>query len=325
MKHSVVTITLNPALDKTVTLLNLQIGGLNRVQDMRTDPGGKGINVAKVLKKFDVDVIATGMVSGVQGQQILEQLRKEGIENYFTNVSGETRTNLKIVDEKTKITTEINEPGFIVSPEDLADFQRKLSVLLDRASFLVIAGSLPTGVPESIYRDFINMANSKGVKTIFDADGAALKAGIEAVPYAVKPNIYELEQLIGCKLAITEEIVSAGKKLIDSGISLVMISMGSQGSIVLNRDEAYRVSPFSINPQSTVGAGDSMVAMLAYSLLENKTLAETAVWATAAGTVTASKSGTQVCTLEEVQSNLTGVEISKILNRFINKEGINKE
>lgn len=312
MGSTVVTVTLNPALDKTVTLSELKIGGLNRVRDLRIDPGGKGINVAKVLKKFNVNVIAAGFVAGFQGQQLLKQLERDAIEVCFVDVRGETRTNLKIVDEKVKVTTEINEPGFNVLPEDMECLGRKLSKLLSRASFLVIGGSLPPGAPNHIYRDYIEMANSKGVKVILDADGGALREGIKAQPFAIKPNLHELEQLVGRNLTTTEEIVSAGKQMVGQGISLVIISMGSQGSIVLDQKEVYQVTPFPISPKSTVGAGDSMVAALVYSLLENKPLADIAIWATTAGTVTASKSGTQVCTLAEVQKFLSQVHALKI-------------
>lgn len=312
MKSAVVTVTLNPALDKTVTLAGLAIGGLNRVRDLRVDPGGKGINVAKVLKKFSVNVIAAGLVAGFQGQQLLKQMERDAIEVSFVNVQGETRTNLKIVDERVKVTTEINEPGFNVFPEDLGRLGQKLSALLDQASLLIIGGSLPPGVPDHIYGDYVEMANSKGVKAILDADGGALREGIKAKPFAIKPNLHELEQLVGRKLTTTPEIVSAGKQLLGYGISLVIISMGSQGAVVLDQKEVYQVTPFAISPKSTVGAGDSMVAALAYSLLENKSLAEIAVWATTAGTVTASKSGTQVCTLAEVQHFLPQVHALKI-------------
>lgn len=312
MKSSVVTVTLNPALDKTVTLSGFEIGGLNRVRDMRVDPGGKGINVAKVLRKFDIKVTAAGLVAGFQGQQLLKQMERDAIEVCFINVQGETRTNLKIVDERTKTTTEINEQGFTVFPEDLELFRQKLSVLMEHTSVLVIGGSLPPGVPDHIYREYIEIANRKGVKCILDADGTALREGINAKPFAVKPNIHELEELVGRNLTTKQEIVSAGKALVDRGISLVMISMGSHGSIVLDQKEVYQVTPFPISPKSTVGAGDSMVAALVYSLLENKTLAETAVWATTAGTITASKSGTQVCTLAEVQHYLPQVHALKL-------------
>lgn len=312
MKPSVITLTLNPALDKTVTLPRLEIGGLNRVREIRLDPGGKGINVAKVLRKFGMDVTAAGLIAGDQGRFIMRQLQREGIAAEFLEVDGETRTNLKIVDEETNITTEINESGFEISPENVSLLKQKLARLLEQASVLVIGGSLPPGVPVDIYRDYIQMANEMGVKTILDADGSAFKAGIEAAPFAVKPNVHELEEWVQQSLSTDEMIVAAGKKLMEKGISIVVISMGSKGSIVLNQTEVYRVLPISITPQSTVGAGDSMVAALVYSILTAKPLEETAKWVTTAGTVTASKPGTQVCTLPEVRESVNRVHALKI-------------
>ncbi|WP_018131821.1 1-phosphofructokinase [Effusibacillus pohliae] len=309
MNRFVVTVTLNPALDKTVILPRLQIGGLNRVRQMRQDPGGKGINVAKVLNQFGVDVKATGLMAGAQGRWLVKQLEEQGISVDFLEVSGETRTNLKIYDEQTRITTEINDPGFTVHADDLHRFREKLADLLQHAAVLVVGGSLPPGAPDHIYRDYIEMANERGVRTVLDADGTPLRQGILAKPFAVKPNLFELQQWMGRKLDSEAEIVAAGRELLQQGVSLVAISMGGDGSLVMDADAAYRVFPFSITPQSTVGAGDSMVAALVYSLLTGKSLRETAIWGTAAGTVTASKFGTQVCTLEEVENSIARVHV----------------
>lgn len=312
MLSKVVTVTLNPALDKTVTVPRLEVGGLNRVEQIRFDPGGKGVNVAKVLKKFSIDVIATGFIGSSQGGVIQKSLKDLGITTGFVEVQGATRTNLKIVDNNTKVTTEINEPGFAVLAEDLAKFRDKLSYFLQDASCLVLGGSLPRGVPEDIYQDYITMAGEKNVKTILDADGMALTEGIKARPFAVKPNIHELERLVGRSLATEKDIVAAGQELIHQGIMVVVISMGSKGAIVLDKKEAYYVKPFPITPQSTVGAGDSMVAAMTYAFLKNKPLAEVARWATAAGTVTASKAGTEVCSLTEVERLLNEVQVIRI-------------
>ncbi|GAW92126.1 1-phosphofructokinase [Calderihabitans maritimus] len=312
MLPKVVTVTLNPALDKTIIIPRLDVGGLNRVEQMRLDPGGKGVNVAKVLKKFAIDVIATGFIGNSQGGVIQKSLKDLGIKTEFVEVQGVTRTNLKIVDNQTKLTTEINEPGFEVSAEDLTKFREKLSNLLQDASFLILGGSLPRGVPEDIYKDYITLAKGKNVKSILDADGKALKEGIKARPFAVKPNIHELEQLVGRSLPTEQDIVTAGQELIHEGVTVVVVSMGSKGSIVLDKKEAYRVTPFPITPQSTVGAGDSMVAAMTYAFLENKLLEEVARWATAAGTVTASKAGTEVCSFAEVQRLLNDVNVTRI-------------
>lgn len=313
-KHTyVVTVTLNPAVDKTATVDCLQKGGLNRVRTVRKDPGGKGINVARVLKGFGQKVEATGLLAGTQGQWILQALRDAGIESCFYETAGETRTNLKVFDESTHTITEINEPGFTVTPEDMACYGEMLSARLDRAAVLVLSGSLPPGVCEDTYGRLVELAKRKGIKVLLDADGKALANGIRAVPYAVKPNIHELEQLMGRKLPSTEDIVQAARSLIMQGIEVIVVSMGAEGALILNETAVYRAKPKPIVPQSTVGAGDSMVAALVYALLHEYSLEETARFITAAGTVTASKPGTEVCTLPEVLAYASDMQVEKLL------------
>ncbi len=308
----VMTITLNPAWDKTVTVEELVFGGLNRIRDIKTDAGGKGINVAKVLKKFQLDVTAWGLHAGVQGQIIEEKLNSMGISTNFLEAKGTTRTNLKIVEEKSKQTTELNESGFSADLELIDRFTAHYEEHVGKASIVVLAGSMPPGTPIDYYKTLIEIAHVKGVRAVLDADGEALVKGIEAVPYAVKPNIHELELLFGQSFTTDEQIVSAAAKLIDKGIRYVNVSMGGKGSILVHESGAIRAKPFPIKPLSTVGAGDSMVAAMVYCMLLDKSLEETAKWCSAAGTVTASKPGTEVCSLEEVRTKLDFVQISQI-------------
>ncbi|MFZ5626321.1 MAG: 1-phosphofructokinase [Bacillota bacterium] len=306
---AVVTVTLNPALDKTVTVEGFTIGSLNRVQEVRLDPGGKGVNVARVLNNFGVKVLATGFIAGMQGKLLLKALEDDGIRTAFVNVPGETRTNLKVVDIATRQTTEINEPGFIVDFPRMQTFYQLLDPILEQTAYLVLGGSLPQGAAADTYRELIIKAKAKGVKVVLDADGEALRAGLAAQPFAVKPNLAELENLLGRSLQDTEAIIAAGRQLLEQGVELAVISRGSKGAVVLNREEVIVTEPFPIVPQSTVGAGDTMVAALVYALLQQKPLTETAAWATAAGTIAASKAGTQVITRDEVEANLSRVKV----------------
>ncbi|WP_159887405.1 1-phosphofructokinase [Paenibacillus puerhi] len=312
-KHQVVTVTLNPSMDKTVLLTELKVGGLNRALETRLDPGGKGINVARILQSFRIGVTATGFIAGSLGGQIRQELSASGIRTEFIEVPGETRTNLKLVDQAQRITTEVNESGFNVGQDALALLNDRLELLLENTEVLVLGGSLPQGADHRLYRSWIAAAKDRGVKTILDADGAALAAGVEAAPYAVKPNLYELEQLIGGRLHTEKDIMEAGRVLLSRGVRLVLISMGADGAIAMSEEQAYRVKPFPIQALSTVGAGDSMVAVMAYALLENKPLSELAKWSTAAGTITASKSGTQVCTFEEIERLASQVQVNQVL------------
>ncbi|MBP2645717.1 MAG: 1-phosphofructokinase [Firmicutes bacterium] len=311
MKKYVVTVTLNPALDKTVVVSKFEVGGLNRVQSMRTDPGGKGINVARVLTGFGVAVNATGLIAGTQGQLVKRYLEEEKISESFVTIPGQTRTNLKVVDASTKVTTEINEAGFSVGQEEINNFKQQLTRLLEDASFLVLSGSLPPQVDSRIYGKLIEIARAKGVKTVLDADDSALDLGIAARPVAIKPNIYELEKLVGRSLTEDAAVITASREIIGRGVEIVIVSMGAQGSLVVGKDEAYRATVEPMIPKSTVGAGDSMVGVLVYSLLEGFPLSKIAQWVTAAGSVTASKPGTEVCKLPEVEQFLPKVHVSR--------------
>lgn len=306
----VLTVTLNPAIDKTVTLPAFEYGGLNRVQQMRVDAGGKGINVAKVLNSFGIPVEAWGFAAGHQGNVIREKLNAAGIPSKLLETPGETRVNLKIVDESTKETTELNEPGVPVDEETLQRFESEFKQAAEQASVVVLGGSLPPGAPPDYYQRLIELANEQGAAVILDADGEALAAGVKAVPYAIKPNIHELERLVQQKLDSAEAIIRTARTLTDRGITCVLVSMGGDGSLLITAEQAIAAKPFPITPQSTVGAGDSMVAALVYGILQELDAEAIARWTSAAGTVTASKPGTQVCTLDEVKESLSKVPIT---------------
>lgn len=312
MERWIITVTLNPALDKTITISQLNVGGLNRAKSVRIDPGGKGINVAKVLNNLGEKVEAAGLIAGSQGKLLLDFLKDSGIKTNFHVVDGETRTNMKVVEDNKGIVTEINEPGFTVSEKDLQHFERKLSQALENASLLILSGSIPSGINDDIYSRFIKAAKSKEVRTILDAEGKVLKNGIEAVPYAVKPNVFELELLMNRKMQTVTDILDASRLLTEQGIELVAVSMGAGGAIVSDKTCSYHVLPYPITPRSTVGAGDSMVAAFAYTTLKKYSLEEAAKWAAAAGTVTATKPGTEVCTLEEVTELVPHIQVKNL-------------
>ena len=303
MSKRIITVTLNPAMDKTITLDTFKLAKLNRVkQSPLVDPGGKGINVAKVLQGFNTNVVATGFIAGESGKKLENKVNQLGVKSDFIEVmGGEVRTNLKVVDISTNQTTEINEPGFSVTDKAEVLLKDKIINLLDDASFLILSGSLPNGIEADVYQQYIEIARKKGVKVILDADGLSLKRGIEAKPYAIKPNLFELEQYSGKDLINTDAIIAAGKSILEKGVELICISLGEDGSIFLTSKEGYHITPMKITPKSSVGAGDSMVATLAYSYLHDYSLVDAAKFSTAAGTITATKEGTTVCTLDEVE------------------------
>ena len=313
MTHGkVIAVTMNPSIDKTITIEHLVPYGLNRALSARCDPGGKGINVARVLKNFGTDVTVFGLIAGEQGEHLVNFLKSADISADFIKNPGETRTNLKIFDQSINKTTEINETGFDVTPEVLESFTRRFREIVKEAEIVVLSGSLPPGVPEGFYRECIEIAKAQGVKSVLDADADALAEGVRAVPYAVKPNLHELELLEGRAFSNKNEVVDAARKLIDSGIEIVIVSMGPDGAIVMDRNEKYKVDSWDVEVKSATGAGDSMVAALSYSILNHDSLLEMCRITTAAGTVTASKEGTQICTRSEVLQSLQKVTVTKI-------------
>ncbi len=294
--------TLNPCIDKTIDIEEFCEGGLNRVQKVRYDAGGKGINVAKVLKNFNVDVLATGIIGETGSDLVMEELNERQILSDFLVVPGFTRTNYKLFDKSKQKITEINEPGLTITEQDFNNWLLMMKKHLPKVEILVLSGSLPKGISSNIYNHLILLARRYNVKVILDADGERFKKGIEAVPYAIKPNVYELEQLCGEKINGVKDILMCGKEILQQGVTHVIVSMGAEGAVFMNQAEAYYVRPEAIECKSTVGAGDSMVAALAYAEINGLPLKEIAKVATVAGTITAGKAGADVCAFEEVLS-----------------------
>ncbi len=310
MKQKILTVTLNPSIDKTITLEKLLPYQLNRAISTRQDPGGKGINVARVLKNLNMEVLATGLIAGELGKNLLNTLNNTGISNDFYCITGETRTNLKIQDSSNnnKI-TEINEPGFFVSQIDLDGFRKKYRDLVQQSQIVVLSGSIPPGVPTNFYEECIEVAHHYGKHAILDADGQAFIEGLKAIPFAIKPNLQELEVVAGHKLNSTDQIVQQVKEFLAQGIQIVIVSMGADGAIIGYKNDILKVDAWDIDVKVATGSGDSMVAALIYSIQKGQSLQEIAKMSVAAGTVTASKVGTQICTLDEVLQSKDKVTI----------------
>ena len=309
MNTDVLTVTLNPSIDRTVYLTELIPYELNRAARTQIDPGGKGINVARVLQNFGVPVLATGLIAGEQGRLLLRHLDDLGVETDFLQVSGETRTNLKLFDLSNQKITEINEHGCPVDEKDLTSFVQKFNQLLPPCEIVVLSGSTPPGIPDNFYYECIEDAKKAHKKVILDADGEAFRLGLKAVPYAVKPNLHELEHLTGRSLTRPEEIVEVIKDLLATGISLVMVSMGKNGAFIADHKTILYAKTWDVTACGATGAGDSMVGATAYALLQGLGLTELAKFAVAAGTVTACKTGTRICEFDEVSRSLGLVTI----------------
>jgi len=312
MEKCVGAVALNPCVDKTVFVDRLVPYGLNRVTRMRLDPGGKGLNVARILTNFGVKTLLSGFVASRQSEFLLNWLSGSGMECDLHTIDGDTRVNRKVVDESAGRTTEINEPGFRIPQGELAAYEERFCRLLERLDTVVLSGRLPPGVCEDFYARCICAAKARGVRAVLDADAGALKAGLGAVPYAVKPNLHELESLYGRAFAGVGDVADAARNLVASGIGIVIVSMGEDGAVIADGHDVYKADTWPVCVKSTVGAGDSMVGALVYGLRAGMDTPGIARLATAAGTIAASREGTEFCTLAEARAAMDKVTLTRL-------------
>lgn len=261
----IITVTMNPAIDKTVEIDQLLPGGLNRIRKVEYDAGGKGINVSKTIRELGGTSIATGFLGGNAGKTIQSVLDKKEIGNDFIQVDGETRTNTKVF-EKNGAVTELNEPGPVISEDQIHALLQKLEDYADDHTLFVLAGSIPAGVDRNIYAEITRLVHKKGAKVLLDADGELFRNSLEAVPDIIKPNRVELEEYAGFDYrASQEELLDLARKIRQKGIGTVAVSMGKSGAMLVKDGYEVRCPALSVKAHSTVGAGDAMVAALAYS------------------------------------------------------------
>lgn len=307
----ITTVTANPAIDRTVIVENLKPGSVNRVIRSRVDAGGKGINVAKNLKNLGDEVIALGFL-GPNAQYIIDCLEEEGIKNDFVRIKNDTRTNIKISDISRGEVTDLNEYGPEVSEEEIELLKESIFKYAEKSKVLVLSGSLPLGVPKTFYKEVIKELKNRDLKIILDADNQALLYGIEERPFMIKPNVHELEDVVGKRFETLEEIIEEGKKLNKKGIEIVAISMGKEGSVVITDDAVFRVKPLKVEVKGTVGAGDAYVAGFAHGIYRGLSLEETIKIAAALSTSVVMKEGTGAGTIEEVNALKDKIEIERI-------------
>jgi 1-phosphofructokinase len=277
----VITITPNPALDLTVTVDDLQLNAVNRGQAMQLDPGGKGVNVASFLADAGHAVAVTGFL-GEENPARFEQLcARKGITDAFIRVPGQTRTGIKIVDPARQQTTDINMPGAAPPPAAQSALTATLDTWSSVCPWFVFSGSLPAGLSPDFYAAHIARLRAQGRSVVLDTSGEALSRGVKAGPTLIKPNLSELQHLVGHPLTTPVEIGQAARRLLDYGIAIVVVSMGAQGALFVNETQGWLAVPPSVLTRSTVGAGDAMVAGLVAAQLRALDLAEAARLATA--------------------------------------------
>lgn len=277
------TCTITPSIDYTVYLPEFHAGALNRANDVFYYPGGKGINVSRVLQRLGVDNIALGFAGGFTGNYITQFLTQEGIVTDFIDTEEITRINVKI---KSTEESELNGPG----PQITEVQQRELLAKIDRLSkgdWFVLAGSLPNTIPLTFYQEIAKLCKKNGIAFVLDTSGPNLKALIETKPFLIKPNDEELGELFNTTIANKKEAVFYAKKLVASGIQHVVVSLGGDGAILVSKDKVLVAETPKGTVVNTVGSGDSLVAGFIASHVTNKDVAEAFRYGVASGSATA--------------------------------------
>lgn len=308
----IVTVTMNPAVDETLTVPRLELGETNRIVATEFDPGGKGLNVSRVVDRLGRPTVAVVMLGGETGQFVRSRLQREDVDLEVVELDCPTRINISILDETAGVQTNFNNEGAPVRADDIDALDAAIDRLTAEATVMVFGGSLPPGVPSDIYRRLIDRVQAADTLCVLDTSGQALIEGIEARPHLIKPNLEEVSEILGREIATEAEAVEAGRELLARGIAVVVVSMGAEGAVAVTEDGVWRAVPPDVEVRSVVGAGDSMVAGLAIGLAEQSPIAQGLILATAAAAATVMTPGTDLCRPDDVQLLLDRVKVEKI-------------
>lgn len=305
------TITLNPALDRSIWINRTTPDDCNRIEKEQLHAGGKGIDVSRILTSFGVKNKALGFVGGFAGEELEGMLINEGIICDFVKISGRTRTNIIINDMTSGNQTLYNARGPEISAYELMQIIHQVKDL-EHPEFVILSGSLPGGVNPEIYRKIIEISKNKGAKVVLDTDGEALRIGMQGCPTIIKPNIHELSRIAGRPLETLEAIIQLAKEMRVEGPELILVSMGSDGMLMVCEQGQFLAKPPAVEVKNTIGAGDSAVAGFIHGLTTSDDLKQALKYAVASGTATILQTGTAVCKQEDFHALLAQITVERV-------------
>lgn len=308
----ITTVTLNPVLDKAVSVPRLDPGTIHRLRPMREDLGGKGINVSRALRALGIESRIVGFFGGRTGDFMRLELEKAGYEVHAIEVDGETRQNITLLDEARDQYTKFNEPGPTVAACRLVELETCLKRLAMPGSLWAFCGSLPPGVPDDAYAHCIASVQGCGGRACLDTSGSALRDGLAACPFAVKPNSEEASEVLGRPLVSDADHAVAARELRGGGIELVALSRGAHGMVLAMGAQVVMAQPPPVDARSPVGAGDAALAGLLWAILDRCDAVETAARAVACGTAAALQEGTGVGDQRLVEQLLPRITITRL-------------
>lgn len=300
------TVTLNPSVDYIVEVKQFEIGSLNRTTADTKFPGGKGINVSRVMKRLGVESNALGFIGGFTGKFVEDFLHDEEIKTSFVKVLDDTRINIKL---KTELETEINGLGPNITNRQVEDFLEIFNEM-NKEDIVVLAGSIPGTLPTSIYKKIISICKKKGLKVVADVSGDALKEVVSQKPFLIKPNHHELGELFNVEINSVEEAQIYAEKLIEQGVKHVIVSLAEKGALLITADSSYVANVPKGKVLNSVGAGDSVVGGFISALSKDYSIEEAFKIGVASGSGTAFSMG--LCTKEKIEELLPYIQVSKV-------------
>jgi 1-phosphofructokinase len=310
----VLTINLNPCIDKSVSVQGLRIGELNRVQPQRADAAGKGLNVAMAVKQLGGEPFCIGFNYSENGRVIVNALDRAGILHDMVTVVGPLRTNLKLFDTASGVYTDLNEPGGFVPPEAVEDLRFRLRRRADSCDYATLSGSAPHGVPKDIYCTLAQDLAQSNARVVLDAEKDLLREGLKAKPWLVKPNLNEMETLFGHIYQDENEVIRDAQELVDGGVEYACVSMGALGALMVSRDAVWKAPALSPLPaKGFQGAGDSMVAGICLAAEKGLPSEEMLRWGAAAASASIILDGTQMCNRLGFEQMLPRVQVQRLL------------
>ena len=288
------TLTLNPAIDRELTVAQVEFDTVLSAIKSQVDFGGKGFNVSRLLKSMGMPSTALGFIGGRTGDRLRHGLQALNIQTDFVSISGETRTNISIVTEQHDHYIKVNEKGPLVDETQQRELLDKIKTIAGAGDWWVLAGSLPPGVPDSFYAQITTILNERGATTILDTTGESLRLGCASKPFLVKPNAEEAHRLTGLPVENVVQVNAAATEIRNMGAQNVVISLGKKGALLQTAECTWLIHSPKIKEKNPIGAGDSMVGGLVWALAQEYPLKESLGWGAASGAATASMSGTEV-------------------------------
>jgi len=312
MVRMIVTVTLNPVRDRALSVPRLEPGTMHRATVLREDWGGKGVNVSKALHALGIPSRIVVVLGGVTGAAMRRDLSQAGFEVHCIEVQGETRQKLILLDEARQQYTEINEPGPYVTPQQLGELQQQIEAMAGPGDLWAFSGSLPPGTPVDSYARLIEAVQARGSRAFLDTSGLALRLGLQACPFGLKPNSQEAGELLGCQLESDEDHLEAARRLQAGGVRVVALSRGARGLVLAMDGWIGMAVPPRLPTRSPVGAGDAALAGLLWAIQEGCPPEEAAARAVACGSAAAMQDGTAMGERSLVEQLLGQVTVTRL-------------